>query len=185
MIAGNLNAPLASSCGRLFDAVAAAVGLCAAEQSYEGDAATRLEALAESVEGDAEAAYAMSLSGPDFAGLQILDPAPLWQSLFTDLAVGVTPAIVARRFHDGLAQALVATCTAFARTRDVTTVALSGGCFQNRLLFEATVQGLRAAGLDVLSHRLVPSNDGGLCLGQAAIAASRLIAASERTLLCA
>ena len=185
MIAASLNAPLASSCGRLFDAVAAAVGLCADRQSYEGDAAARLEALAETGELDAGGAYPLGLSDPDFAGLQILDPAPLWRALFIDLAGGVRPSTVARRFHDGLSQALVANCVTLARAQGASTVALSGGCFQNRLLFETTARALRAAGLDVLSHRLVPANDGGLSLGQAAIAAARLIAAGERIASCA
>ncbi len=185
MIAGRLYAPLASSCGRLFDAVAAAIGLCADRQAHEGDAAARLEALAETAEADIGGAYPLTLLGSGPAGLQILEPAPLWRALFIDLAAGVRPATVARRFHDGLSQALVTTCVTLARAQGTSTVALSGGCFQNRLLFETTARALREAGLDVLSHRLVPANDGGLSLGQAAIAAARLIAAGERITPCA
>ncbi|HEX4506910.1 MAG TPA: carbamoyltransferase HypF [Alphaproteobacteria bacterium] len=185
MIAGRLNAPLASSCGRLFDAAAAAIGLCADRQSYEGEAAARLEALAETGEAAAGGAYGLVLSDPDAAGLQVLDPAPLWRALFTDLAAGVCPATVARRFHKGLSQTLVTACTTLAKAHGTSTVALSGGCFQNRLLFESTATALRAAGLDVLSHRVVPANDGGLSLGQAAIGAARLIKAGERIAPCA
>jgi hydrogenase maturation protein HypF len=90
---------------------------------------------------------------------------------------------VALRFHDGLAKALVETTRRLARGRDdkplFDTVALSGGCFQNRILFERVAAALRAAGLTVLTHAEVPANDGGLSLGQAAIGAARLIKARE------
>ena len=185
MIVKGVNSPLASSCGRLFDAVAAAIGLCPHRQAYEGEAAARLEALAGSIDHEG-AAYPFALSPPDATtGLRILDPAPMWEALFLDLADGAGVATIALRFHRGLAEAIAATCGALAADAGFDTVALSGGCFQNRLLLEETSRRLRRAGYRVLSQRRVPANDGGLSLGQAAVAAARSIHAREEQPLCA
>jgi hydrogenase maturation protein HypF len=167
MIRSGTNAPPASSCGRLFDAVAAALGLCDGAQTYEGDAASRLEALAEKTRTDD--AY------PFDCQTQILDPAPMWTALLADLANSVNRAIIASRFHVGLASALTQRASELAAANGVGTVALSGGCFQNRLLFEQTLRALEQSGFHVLTHSRVPANDGGLALGQAAIAAAQLI----------
>ncbi len=185
MIAADINAPLASSCGRLFDAVAAALGLCAGRQAYEGDAAGRLEALAEGASAEVQGRYPFTLCAPDSNGLRILDPAPMWASLFEDCAAGAAASTVALRFHRGLAEAIAAASQALAADHGFTAVALSGGCIQNRLLFEETARRLRLAGFTVLAHRRVPANDGGLSLGQAAVAAARLIHARKETKPCA
>ncbi len=193
MIAAQLNSPLASSCGRLFDAAAAALNLCVERQAYEGEAGIRLEALAEaapSPAADAAAAYPFAVSSaPD--GLMELGPAPMWHALLGDLARGVPAASMALRFHAGLAAALVEAATRLAgrdSTSRLGTVALSGGCFQNRILLERVAAGLRQGGFVVLTHAQVPANDGGLALGQAAIGAARLLAArtnqKERTGSC-
>jgi hydrogenase maturation protein HypF len=167
MMARGVNAPLASSCGRLFDAVAAALGLCDGQQAYEGDAAARLETLAEHAHGG---------DGYDFAFVgDILEPAPMWEALLADLADGVPREAVGARFHAGLARALARTATLLAKDAPFDTVALSGGCFQNRLLFEQTQRRLQDVGFTVLTHAKVPANDGGLALGQAAIAAAHLL----------
>ena len=89
---------------------------------------------------------------------------------FQDLRAGVPAGILAGRFHNGLSAAIVAVAQAVGQPR----VALTGGCFQNRLLLERTVSRLRRAGFDVLLHRHVPPNDGGISLGQVAVAAARL-----------
>lgn len=175
MIAAGFNAPPASSCGRLFDAAAAALGLRADRQSYEGDAAARLEALAGTAADDDAEPYPFILAPADALEWSILDPAPMWRALFDDLAAGESAASVAARFHQGLASAIAMTAGAMADAEDFRTVALSGGCFQNRCLFEATARHLRAAGFDVLTHHHIPANDGGIAPGQAAIAAARLI----------
>ena len=181
MIAKQINAPRASSCGRLFDAVAAALGICRERQAYEGEAAIRLEALAEAARssaGDTATAYSFAISDlPN--GLIELDPAPMWAALLGDLTRVVPASTIALRFHQGLAAALVKTVQQLApQTVDVPqfdTVALSGGCFQNRLLLESVAAQLRRAGFAVLMHAEVPANDGGLSLGQAVIAAARLL----------
>jgi len=183
MIATQLNAPEASSCGRLFDAIAAALGVCRERQAYEGEAAIRLEALAESASSDdAATAYPFGISCRP-GGLLELDPTPMWSALLCDLACGLPASTVARQFHAGLSDVLVETATRLAR-RDTDTpvfevVALSGGCFQNRILFESVAAGLRQKGFVVLGHSEVPANDGGLSLGQAAIGAARLLQSHE------
>jgi hydrogenase maturation protein HypF len=173
MIAGYINSPPASSCGRLFDAVAAALDIAFERQAYEGEAAMRLEAL---VDPDALAA----LSGYRFAVRpEMLDPKPMWKPLLRDLAEGVAPGVVAARFHKGLAEAIATLAGRLARHRGLDTVALSGGCFQNAVLFGAVVRLLEGQGLIVLSHAAIPANDGGLAVGQAAVAAARLIGATS------
>jgi hydrogenase maturation protein HypF len=174
MIERGINAPRASSCGRLFDAVAAALGLCFDQQGYEGDAAARLEALAARSGEPRSAPYPFVLLQPPGDGPMTLDPTPMWRALLDDLAAGVDAGAVAMRFHRGLAQALAETCRTLAPA-GVSDVALSGGCFQNRILLEETAARLRSAGFAVFSHRQVPANDGGLSLGQAAVAAAFLI----------
>lgn len=173
MIAGGIHAPRASSCGRLFDAAAAALGLCFDRQAYEGDAAARLEALAATASSD-EPGYPLVLRPADADPPRWLDAAPLWPSLLADMAAGVSPARLARRFQHGVADAVAATARTLAAARGVNTVALSGGCFQNRLLLERVIERL-GDGLAVLSPAQVPANDGGLALGQAAIAAAQAI----------
>ncbi len=174
MLARGVNSPLASSCGRLFDAVAAAVGVCAEEISYEGQAAMELEALCGRERADGGYGFAWG----DEDGLLRLDPAPMWRGLVNDLAAGETAAVVARRFHDGLAHTIVELALCFAREHGVGKVVLSGGVFQNHCLFEAVSSRLGTE-LEVLTQQSVPMNDGGLALGQAAIAAARLVAANE------
>lgn len=183
MIRGGINSPLASSCGRLFDAVAAALGVCFERQEYEGEAGARLEALAAEAAGAAgpDRAYPFKIEESEGGAPLKLQPAPMWRALFEDLEAGVPRAVVARRFHAGLARAIADTAVSLASARrragapQPDTVVLSGGCFQNRLLFEGVAGALRTAGFDVLSNAEVPANDGGLALGQAAIAAARVL----------
>lgn len=190
MIAKHLNSPLASSCGRLFDAVAAALGVCSEQQVYEGEAAIRLEALAASAALPAgDVGYPFSVSClPD--ALMELDPTPMWTALLCDLMRDIPPSVAALRFHRGLSTVLVEVAQQLAHrgTPRFETVALSGGCFQNRILFESVAAQLRHLGLVVLTHAQAPANDGGLSLGQAAIAAALLLetrkSSEERTEQC-
>lgn len=181
MLSKGVNCPETSSCGRLFDAVAAAVGICGDGIDYEGQAAMELEALVDEAALDgAGAGYPFGRS--DQGAMAVLDCATLWPALLDDLAKGTSAAVVAARFHLGLAAAVVSLTEALAARADVPTglsVALSGGVFQNRVLFEQVAEGLRRRGFTVLSHRLVPSNDGGLSLGQAAVAAARALSSSH------
>ncbi|MCF7989946.1 MAG: carbamoyltransferase HypF [Thiohalocapsa sp.] len=169
MIERGLNTPRTSSCGRLFDAVAAALGICADGIVYEGQAAIELEALCRRCT-TVEPGYRLAIVEED--GARILDSGPMWSALFADLSKGVAPATIAARFHAGVADAVTELSCLIAADRGIGSVALSGGVFQNRTLFERVCSGLRGRGLRVLSHRLVPMNDGGLALGQAVVAAA-------------
>ncbi|HMK89542.1 MAG TPA: carbamoyltransferase HypF [Methylocystis sp.] len=179
MVRRKVNAPPASSCGRLFDAFAALVGLCRDRQAYEGQAGALLEA---SVEEDAlrpaGEGYPFGLGDPASSAPAYVDPDPMWSAALDDLRDAVPLRLMAARFHVGLAEAVARMAQSLAREdgrRRFDTIALSGGCFQNRILFEEIARRLRESGFAVLSHTQVPANDGGLSLGQAAIGAGRLI----------
>ncbi|HEX5703955.1 MAG TPA: carbamoyltransferase HypF [Pyrinomonadaceae bacterium] len=184
MLETGLNVPLASSCGRLFDAVAAALGLCADQALFEGQGAMELEALAEQWTSSAsEPPYKFAITAQATSGLLCLESSPMWQELLEDLSRRTPLAQMAARFHYGLAKAirdLVARIRATSEAgASLNTIALSGGCFQNKLLLEELVRLLNADGLSCLLHAKVPTNDGGLALGQAAIAAARHIERSH------
>ena len=169
MVTRGINSPMSSSCGRLFDAVAAAVGIRRETISYEGQAAIELEAAALDAPADA-GRYPFRIHAGE--AMLWLDPAPMWSALMEDLATNADRATISARFQGGLAAAVCETAVQLAVRSGISTLALSGGVFQNRALFEQVSEGLRQQGLDVLSHRLVPANDGGLALGQAAVAAA-------------
>lgn len=163
-----LNAPLTSSAGRLFDAVAALVGL-RDEITYEGQAAIELEQAADPAQRDA---YAFGYD-EDEHGMLRLRGADLVRAVIDDLRDGAPVGDVAARFHNGVAAGVTAVCRQVADARGLSTVALSGGVFQNLLLTERVVAQLEEQGLRVLTHRQVPPNDGGISLGQAVVAAAR------------
>jgi hydrogenase maturation protein HypF len=162
-----INAPDASSAGRLFDAVAAAAGLCVERQDYEGEAAIRLQAAAERWEGE-PLPYTLALRYE--AGQMTVDPAPLWPQVAGDLDRDRSAGEIAARFHAGWADAWANATRRAADATGCACVFLSGGVFQNRLLAAMLGERLRAAGLQVHEHAEVPANDGGLALGQIAIA---------------
>jgi hydrogenase maturation protein HypF len=181
MLASHVGAPPASSCGRLFDAVAAAVGICFERQAYEGEAAACLEAAVDpqALEEADELAYPFAIPRLAGSGLPYLEPLAMWSALLGDLIVATPVGVIAARFHRGLARAVAQMVGKLARGDDgprFDTVALSGGCLQNRILFEQCARRLRDDGFTVLAHARVPTNDGGLALGQAAIAAAHLLA---------
>jgi hydrogenase maturation protein HypF len=187
MLAAGINVPRASSCGRLFDAVAAAVGISFEHQAYEGQAGALLEAAVDETalreEGD-EVAYPFSIPRLPGSRLPYVEPIAMWRALLGDLILSTTSSVIAARFHRGLARVITAMARKLAGGEAAPRfdrVALSGGCFQNQVLFEETSRHLRAAGFEVLTHAAVPPNDGGLALGQVAIAAARLIAAKQTT----
>lgn len=177
MIARGTHAPPASSAGRLFDAVAAAVDLCRDRARFEGEAAMALEAAIDPAWREADhlgTTYPFALS-PTTSGLLQLDPRPMWEALLTDLARALPVGVIAARFHHGLAVALDGLVAAVAPAPDAV-VALSGGVFQNATLTEALVTRLTRRGLRPLAHRDIPPNDGGIALGQVAIAIARGLA---------
>jgi hydrogenase maturation protein HypF len=183
MLANRVSAPLASSTGRLFDAFAAAIDVAFERQAYEGEAAMRVEALVDERalrEEDDALAYPFTIPRlPD--GLPYLEPLAMWNAVLGDLSIQTPAPVMAARFHRGLAKGLAAMVRKLAAADGaIDTVALSGGCFANRVLFEELSRRLREAGLTVLSHARVPSGDGGLSLGQAAVAAAQVIEAQPQ-----
>lgn len=183
MLRAGFNAPLASSCGRLFDAVAAALGLSFDRQAYEGEAASLLEAIAcpkTLAEEEEQRVYPLPIPNLKGSGLPYIEPLGLWHGILGDLILKTPVPVIAARFHMALARAITAMVLKLARRDEAAaprfdTVALSGGCFQNRILFEQVLARLQAQNFTVLSHARIPANDGGVALGQAAIAAAHLI----------
>ncbi|MEJ2118630.1 MAG: carbamoyltransferase HypF, partial [Alphaproteobacteria bacterium] len=175
MMQRGLNAPEASSAGRLFDAVAAAIGICCERASYEGQAAIELEALAApSMESVEATFYPFDIKCAANDPSQILGFDAMWGAVLADLANGAPPALIAARFHKGLAAAVAQLAARLAAQEQLTAVALTGGVFQNRLLLEGVATALEDVGLRVLAPQSIPAGDGGLALGQAVIAAARL-----------
>jgi len=164
MLETGFRAPATSSCGRLFDGVAALLGLYQ-KVSFEGQAAMALEYVAD---GGLEDSYPLPLVEED--GVLQLDWEPLVGAVLDDVKRGEEVSAAAARFHGALVEAIVAVAARIGESR----VALTGGCFQNRLLTERAAGRLEGAGFDVLVHRRVPANDGGISLGQVAVAAARL-----------
>ena len=162
MLRQGVGSPITTSAGRLFDAVASLLGL-RQRTSFEGQAAIELEQLADP---SVREGYEIPVQGES----RTLDFRPMVERIIKDAAAGVDAARIAGRFHLALADAILAV----AREVQVNPVALSGGCFQNRLLTEACAARLRQAGFDVLLHRQVPPNDGCISLGQAVVAGALL-----------
>lgn len=183
MIAGGINSPSASSCGRLFDAVAAAAGVCRDRALYEGQAAVEFEAMVDEQtlrEESDELAYPLSIPRLKGSNLPYVEPLAMWQALLGDLILKTPVPVIAARFHKGLAIVIARMVEKLVRyesgeekgQQPIRHVCLSGGVFQNRVLLEQVSVRVRAQGLGVLSHAQVPTNDGGLSLGQAVIAAA-------------
>ncbi|MER6954203.1 carbamoyltransferase HypF [Streptomyces sp. NPDC000618] len=164
-----LNCVPTSSMGRLFDAVSSLAGVCH-RSGYEAQAAVELEnAALDAPAGDATA-YAFGLRSPG-DGPVAADPAPVFAAIVADLRAGVRPALVAARFHRGVAGLVRQVCGRAREQHGLDTVALTGGVFANTLLSSACAALLREDGFTVLRHRLVPPGDGGLALGQLIVAA--------------
>ncbi|MGE0159979.1 MAG: carbamoyltransferase HypF [Gemmatimonadales bacterium] len=165
----NVNAPRASSLGRLFDAAAAVIGL-RARSAYEGQAAMELESVAAS--GEAEVLPFPVLR--DAASCLQLDPVPLLVSLASAKAAGATMPELAARFQTTVAEAASTLAIELCEERGLTRVALGGGCFQNAVLLSAVRRRLEDAGLSVLTPMTLGPNDGAISYGQAVVAAARM-----------
>ena len=167
-IKGSVNSPLNSSMGRLFDSVSALIGV-RSEIDYEGQAAIELEMAAyDAMEKVADGCYPFSVNETD--EIQIIQLKALLAAIVEDLSRRASRAVIAAKFHNTVANMIFEMCRIIARKTGVNQVALSGGVFQNRLLFRKVVPLLEATGLTVLVHKQVPCNDGGISLGQAVIA---------------
>ena len=173
MIVKGVNSPLSSSCGRLFDAAAALCGLAWEAQAYEGEAAMCFEAAIDpkALNEPEDMAYPFVLPRLAGEGLLFIEPLGVWRALLGDLGRETPLGVIAARFHRGLAKVIVAMAARLSgEERLYPAVALTGGSFQNATLFRLVHEGLEQRGFRVLSHERVPANDGGLALGQAAVA---------------
>ncbi len=160
-------APVSTSAGRLFDAVASVLGV-AHRSSYEAEAAIRLEAVARAAHAAGVEALPVTLAGDPL----VLDTPALVAALADRRAAGVDGAELAAVFHESLAVAVAEACIQLARQTGIRRAALSGGVFQNTLLSTRVADLLRERGLDVYTNRAVPANDGGISLGQALVGAA-------------
>ena len=168
MLERSVNSPLTSSCGRLFDAVAALVGI-RQRVTYEAQAAIELEMAIEA--SDDDVAYPFALV-PDASGW-LIDTRPLFEVLVEDLRGGVTASSISRRFHNGLVEVFARLACLLRERTELNRVCLSGGTFQNVYLLEHLQARLARDGFEVFTHAEVPAGDGGLSLGQALVAAHR------------
>ncbi|HJL42860.1 MAG TPA: carbamoyltransferase HypF [Myxococcales bacterium LLY-WYZ-16_1] len=178
MLASSEHAPPASSCGRLFDAVAAAVGLRGSQLDFEGQAAMELEAAAEPFLEEALQEERYPIGFPllqDGERLPYLEPLGMWRAILGDLHLGTEPGRIAARFHVALGEALVRMAVKLHHQEQgaFDCVALAGGCFVNQILTRLVRIGLEATGLRVWTPVQFPAHDGGLSLGQAAVAAAQ------------
>lgn len=154
------HAPLTSSVGRLFDAISACLGIVVGEQSHEGEAAMRLEALAS--RSDDRGFYELScIKG-------VIDPAQMFEGIVADLAKGESEAVIARRCHGTIAKAFSDLARRVAAEAGAETIALSGGCFQNSLLLTMVAEHLH--NFELCGPGQVPVNDGGIAFGQSLVA---------------
>lgn len=161
-----------TSMGRLFDAVASLLGV-RHEVSYEGQAAIELEALAAGAPAAASRrADGWAFDVRDADGVLVLDPGPALRAGVRAVRDGTPAAAAAAAFHEAVADAVTRAAVAVRDRTGVTRVGLTGGVFQNAVLTGLTRRRLESAGLSVLVHRAVPPNDGGLALGQVAVAAA-------------
>ncbi len=168
MVKAHFNSPLTSSAGRLFDAVASLLGLCDVT-TYEAQAAIRLESVADRHVTQRYPFEIQSGQRP-----WILDFGPTLHAILHERRKGLRTSEISAKFHNTVAAAIVETCRYIRGQRDLNVVALSGGVFQNELLLRRTIGALRLRHFTVFTNTAVPANDGGLALGQAAVAAERM-----------
>jgi hydrogenase maturation protein HypF len=168
MIEKKINTPWTSSMGRLFDAISSLLSV-RDEVHYEGQAAIELEMIADQ---EAKAQYPFVLHQDEKP--MVVDPKEMIRGIVSDLLDGVPSSEISGKFHQTIARLIVETCKIVRTKESLNRVVLSGGVFQNIFLLSLVTEGLRRWGFDVYVHHLVPTNDGGISLGQAMIAHTRL-----------
>ncbi|YAF96969.1 MAG: carbamoyltransferase HypF [Nodularia sp. CChRGM 3473] len=176
LIEQGINSPPASSVGRLFDAVAATIGIYPEECNYEGQAAIAMEALVDihSLNYHKETLiYPFNFSFLD--SIYCIDPKPMWQDLLHDLQQKTPPPLIAAKFHQSLAHAIVGMVKHLSQKNLINQVVLTGGVWQNAVLLSRVTKQLQILGINTLTHSIVPANDGNISLGQAIITAAKLI----------
>jgi hydrogenase maturation protein HypF len=166
MLIKQVNCPVTSSCGRLFDAISCLCGVCN-EVSYEGQAAIELEMLADEGLKDS---YPVDVR--DTGERVLIGVKTLMREVVEDIRAGVGGSVVSARFHNWLIAALVKAAEILRRRHRISIAALSGGCFQNEILLTGLSNQLKERGFDVIINRQVPANDGGISFGQVIVAAA-------------
>ena len=154
LLKNKINCIESTSCGRVFDAVAAILGICK-KNSYEGEAAMELQTSAENFSGKMEKIFYKTTQ-------------EIFDEILTKKLEGVDENYLARYFHENLAEFIAESCEQIKKRYNIFTVALSGGVFQNSLLTSLTVKKLKSRGFKILLNKMIPANDGGICIGQAA-----------------
>jgi hydrogenase maturation protein HypF len=161
MLLNNFNCPLSCGAGRYFDAVSALLGLCL-DASYEGEAPMKLESLADrSVKHEYR-----------FTTREAIDFRNVFSMIMADLSAGKSPGYISACFHNTVISAIFETANRISRERGLVKVLLSGGMFQNRIILEGLAPRMERSGLEMFIHEKVPPNDGGIALGQLAIASA-------------
>jgi hydrogenase maturation protein HypF len=164
MIQQGINSPLTSSCGRLFDGVAVLVGL-RKTVAFEGQAAMELEMVQKM---EPASTYPWEILNDK--GIHLIQPQPIIRGVVEDVQRGSSTALISRRFHLTLIEVLSRVTREIRSETGIKKVVLGGGVFQNRILLTGMEERLQAEGFQVYSKALVPSNDGGIALGQAVAA---------------
>ena len=170
MVERGVNTPLTSSMGRLFDSVAAIVGV-RDDARYEGEAAIELEAAAD-IGADGSYKFALRLAERPVDAV-LIDPGPVLAAILGDVADGIPVGVISMRFHRAVVRCIIDSASAVAGRADTSLVALGGGVFANRLVLGGAVRDLTAAGLEPLTHVRLPANDGAISYGQAVVAWAR------------
>ena len=176
IIEKGINSPLTSSVGRLFDAVAAAIGICPEQCSYEGQAAIEMEAIADTniLNNDKETLnYSFKLEKS--ANIYYIDTSPTWREILNDIKQHISSSEIAAKFHQSLAITTVKIVKKLKQENQFNQVVLTGGVFQNQILLQQVKMRLEKLEINVLTHSIVPTNDGGLSLGQSVIAAAKYL----------
>jgi hydrogenase maturation protein HypF len=171
MMTKRVNTPLTSSCGRLFDAISSLIGL-RQKMAYEGQAAMELE-MCQNLSEKGKYPWAIK----EKKGHLILLTSDIIRSAVEDIKIGMSRGIISRRFHNTLIDMLTGTCMKLREASGIDHVAMSGGSFQNVTLLNGLSHALTSKGFKVFTQKVVPSNDGGLSLGQAVCAGLRYMGA--------
>lgn len=176
IIEKGINSPLTSSVGRLFDAVAAAIGICPEQCSYEGQAAIEMEAIADTniLNNDKETLnYSFKLEKS--ANIYYIDTSSTWREILDDIKQHISSSEIAAKFHQSLAITTVKIVKQLKQENQFNQVILTGGVFQNQILLQQVKMRLEKLEINVLTHSIIPTNDGGLSLGQSVIAAAKYL----------
>jgi hydrogenase maturation protein HypF len=168
MIEKRINTPWTSSMGRLFDAIASILSV-RDEVHYEGQAAVELEMMADH---EVKEGYPFLIKKDERP--MVIDPIGVVRGVIRDLSERISPPRISGKFHRSIAQLIIETCEAIRSKEDLNRVVLSGGVFQNITLLSFVTEGLQRLSFEVYHHHLVPTNDGGISLGQAVIAHMKL-----------